>query len=208
MHLPECQPSQSWEILIQQARRGCRGCRGQLLNECRGYLLVIANQWVNDRLQAKVGGSDLVQQTLLHALRDFDDFRGQEANELFAWLRSILINQIARARRDFLDTDKRDVSREVPLGQRTESHHPASWLPADVETPSRLAVAAEDELRLKQAVDRLNAPYQRVIELRNRDLLTFAEIGERMSISADRARRLWVRAIERLRRDLASEKTD
>lgn len=208
MHFPQCQPSQSWEILIQQARRGCRGCRGQLLDECRGYLLVIANQQLNDRLQAKLGGSDLVQQTLLHAVRDFEDFRGQGAQELFGWLRRILLNQIARAKRDFLETDKRDVSREVPLGQRTESHNSASWLPADVETPSKQAAAAEDEKRLSLALARLSPPYRRVIELRNRDLLTFTEIGALMSSSPERARRLWVRAIERLRRDLASDPTE
>jgi RNA polymerase sigma-70 factor (ECF subfamily) len=192
-----------FDKLIEQARAGCTTSLGTLLQQCRGYLLAIANQRLDEQLQAKMGGSDLVQQTLMYAHRDFAHFRGRSEAELLAWLQRILLNEVARANRDFLETAKRDVSREVAFGQQDGSRGRGSWLPADIETPSKQAAAEEDDARLEQALQRLNGPYRQVIELRNRDLHTFAEIGARMAISEERARRLWARAIERLRRDLA-----
>jgi hypothetical protein len=41
-----------------------------------------------------------------------------------------------------------------------------------------------------------------VIELRNRERLTFAEVGQRMGRSAEAARKLWARAIELLRKEM------
>jgi RNA polymerase sigma-70 factor (ECF subfamily) len=195
----------SFDALIEQARGGCTTALGTVLQQCRGYLLAIANQRLDEQLHAKLGGSDLVQQTLMHAHRDFANFRGRSEAELLAWLQRILLNEVARANRDFLETAKRDVSREVPFGHQDGSRGGGSWLPAETDTPSKQAAAKEEDARLRQALARLSAPYQQVIELRNRDLLAFAEIGAQMSISEERARRMWARAIERLRDDLAAE---
>ena len=177
--------------------RGCSESANTLFNQCRGYLLVIANQRLDDQLRAKLGGSDVVQQTLMHAHRDLNGFRGRSEGEFLAWLQRILLNEIARANRDYHATAKRDVSREIPLGQQNGSHLGGSWLPADVETPSKYAMASEQDALLQQALARLAPHYQRVIELRNRDLLSFGQIGERMAMSEEGARRLWTRAIER-----------
>ncbi len=197
--------SPSFDESLAQARRGCPDVTGQLLDQCRGYLLAIARPRLDQRLQAKLGGSDLVQQTLAHAHRDFRNFRGDTQNDLIAWLRSILDNEIARANRDYLSTAKRDVSREVPLGRDDGSRNGGSWLPANTETPSKHAMKLENYDRICQALSRLSAPYQQVIELRNRDRHTFAEIGNQMAMGEERARRLWTRAVERLRRELVSE---
>ncbi len=180
--------------LIELALGGCSESAGALFNQCRGYLLVIANQRLDDQLRAKLGGSDVVQQTLMHAHRDLNGFRGRSQGEFLAWLQRILLNEIARANRDYHATAKRDVSREIPLGQQNGSHLGGSWLPADVETPSRYAMASEQEFCAVAAnALALASHYQGVIELRNRDLLSFGQIGERMALSEEGARRLWTR---------------
>jgi RNA polymerase sigma-70 factor (ECF subfamily) len=194
----------SFDESLAQARGGCSGTTGRLFDQFRGYLLTIANRRLDARLQAKLGGSDLVQQTLAHAHRDFANFRGSTEGEFLAWLRQILANQVAQANRDYLGTAKRDVSRERALGQDDASRGGASWLPADTDTPSKQAMARETDVRLLQALARLRTPYQQVIELRNRRRQTFAAIGAEMSISEERARRLWTRAIERLRREIVA----
>ena len=192
----------TFEELIAHAQGGCSSASGQLYDQCRGYLLAMANRRLDDRLRAKMGGSDLVQQTLANAHRDLASFRGRTEDEFVAWLRQILVNQVARANRDYLDTAKRDVSREVALGEENSSRNGGNWLPADLETPSRHAMSHETHDRLRQTLARLSAPYQRVIELRNRDRHTFAEIGAEMSLGEEQARRLWIRAVERLRREM------
>lgn len=194
--------SGAFEALFQQARRGCRDSAGQLLQECRGYLLVIANHELDEKLRAKLGGSDVVQQTLMHAHRDFADFRGATAGELLAWLQAILTNQIAGARRHYLETAKRDIRREIAIAQQDNSSIHDVWLPSDLTSPSEHAMASEDRQCVESALARLSDKYRRVIELRNRDLLSFAQIGERFSISDEAARRLWARAVEALRREV------
>lgn len=192
----------SFDELVSKARGGCAIAADQLFDRCRGYLLVTANQRLDDLLRPKIGGSDLVQQSLLHAYRDIDDFRGQSEGEFLSWLQAILANQIASARRHYLEAAKRDVSREVAFGYMVDSGIRAGSLPSDTKTPSRHAISHEEEARVQQAVARLSLSDQQVIKLRNRDLLSFAEIAARMSLGEEQVRRLWSRAIERLRQEL------
>src|SRR6516164_5220320 len=91
--------------LLSAARAGSREALGQMLQDCRDYLLHIAIKELNPALQGKAGASDLVQQTLTEATRDFPAFQGQSEQELFRWLRRMLLNNIYNFTRDQLDTD-------------------------------------------------------------------------------------------------------
>ena len=64
-----------WEVDFLDARQGSLDALGRLLESCRNYLLLLANQQLREDLQAKAGGSDLVQDTFLEAQRDFRAFR-------------------------------------------------------------------------------------------------------------------------------------
>jgi RNA polymerase sigma-70 factor (ECF subfamily) len=67
------------------------------------------------------------------------------------------------------------------------------------------AVSAEQAQRLWAAIDRLPDDYRRVMTLRYTDGLAFAEVGQRLGRSADAARMLWARAVERLKDDLTGD---
>ncbi len=77
----------------------------------RPYLLFLARLTTDRRLQSKLDPSDLVQQTMLQAHGNFDQYRGTSDDELAAWLRQILANVVAERQRHF-GRGKRDVSRE------------------------------------------------------------------------------------------------
>ena len=116
------QQQPSFEQLLDRARDGCTSAAGELLETFRGYLLVVANGQLNAQLRVKFGGSDLVQQTLMNAHRELGQFRGRSERELIAWLQRILINEVARVRRDYRTTAKRNLAREVPLDPVDASH--------------------------------------------------------------------------------------
>jgi hypothetical protein len=61
---------------IEAARRGSGDALGQVLAYCQQYLLALADHELTPDLQAKLGASDLVQDTFLEALRDFGKFQG------------------------------------------------------------------------------------------------------------------------------------
>ncbi len=67
--------------LILAAQAGDEAALGFLMQHCRDYLLLIANEEQDRGLQAKFGASDYVQQTLLAAYENIQQFRGQTAEE-------------------------------------------------------------------------------------------------------------------------------
>jgi DNA-directed RNA polymerase specialized sigma24 family protein len=67
----------------------------QMLNGCRQYLLMIANDVIGPQLRAKLGASDLVQGTFLEAQRHIEVFRGKTRAEMRAWLAAILSCRLA-----------------------------------------------------------------------------------------------------------------
>ena len=193
--------------LIRQARAGSTEALGRLLDRCRGYLLRIAHHDLDPRLQAKGGASDLVQETFLEALRDFGEFSGDSEAELLAWLRHRLHFRIAKFVRSYRQTSKRAASREVPLPGGGSSDAMTSALPAAQSSPSEHVVAGERDRLLEQAMERLPEEYRRVIELRYRRGLSFEEIGAVLARTPNSARKLWARAIERLKHDLRAMKS-
>src|SRR3954471_13867274 len=119
--------------LLDAARSGSREALGQLLESCRGYLLIVANGEMDVDLQAKEGASDRVQETFLEAQRDFGQFHGTSEPELLAWLRRLLLNNVANFTRRYRTTAKRSVEREAAHDQRGNQD---PGLPAKTESPS------------------------------------------------------------------------
>src|SRR5262249_38100688 len=157
---------------LAAARAGSGEALGQALEGCRGYLLGIAEGELPPDLRAKGGASDLVQQTFLEAHRDFAHFAGGTAEELRAWLRRLLVNNVANFTRAFRATAKRRVGREVPL----DDAGPA----APVPSPSGQAMANEQSADLQRALARLPEDYRQVLALRHQEHLTFEQIGARL----------------------------
>jgi RNA polymerase sigma-70 factor (ECF subfamily) len=182
---------------LEAARRGAPEALGGLLEHFRQYLLLVANRHVPRDVRAKVGPSDLVQETLLRAQRRFSRFHGRTEGDLRLWLRRILRNQLANVTRHYRGTGKRQVAREFPLAEapRAELAH---GLVAPTAPPGAEVIAREEGDQLRRALDRLPGRYRRVIEWRNFEQLSFADIGRRLGRSPEAARMLWARAVERL----------
>jgi RNA polymerase sigma-70 factor (ECF subfamily) len=186
---------------LAAARAGSNDALGQALEACRDYLLLIAQQEMDPNLRAKGGASDIVQETFLEAQRAFENFKGNSDEELRAWLRRILLNNLGDFRRRYRESDMRAIAREVGLGADGSSAGVGANLPADGSTPSRHAVEQEATDLLMQAIDRLPDDYRQAILLRYREELSFEEIGQRMNRSPAAIRKLWARAVVRLREE-------
>jgi len=184
---------------LRAARAGSQDALGQALEACRHYLLRIAREELDSVLRVKSSPSDLVQDTFLEAQRDFPKFQGGTEAEFLSWLRQMLLHNVANLVRHFRGTAKRQVGREIRLA--TDSNGPAELADAG-PTPSALAQAGERQQQVERALDRLPQDYREVIRLRNQARHSFEEIGQLMNRSADAARRLWSRAIERLQAEI------
>jgi RNA polymerase sigma-70 factor, ECF subfamily len=188
------------EAWIEAARLGDREALGRALSSVRDYLLLVANEGLEPALRAKGNASDLVQETFMLAQRGMERFRGRTAGEWRQWLRKILMRSIAQERRRFAATAKRMVQREVALPEEMQLEYPGY-----IETPSRDMALRELETALIEGLDRLPERYRAVVIWHQREGLSFEEIGRRCGSSAEAARKLWTRALVRLRKELGPD---
>jgi RNA polymerase sigma-70 factor (ECF subfamily) len=186
--------------LLAAARAGSAEALGRALEACRGYLLRIAQREIDPGLRAKGGASDLVQETFLEAQRDFGRFRGNAEGELLAWLRRLLLNNLANFARAYRDAEKRQVGREVGLA--ADPAWPGGGLAAKTPAPADEAAALESAREVQGALDRLPEDYRRVVLLRYREERPFEEIAQLMGRSPNAVRQLWLRALDRLQTHL------
>ncbi len=192
--------------LIEKARAGDAASRDRLFAVCRSYLGVVARSQVETWLRVKVDASDVVQQTLLEAHRDFDRFAGSSEKEWLGWLKQILAHNAADFVRQYHGTAKRQARREVRFRDPGDSLSPGVPEPAAPDhTPSQELLRIDNELRVTVAVAELPPDYQEVIMLRNLQRLSFNEVAERMGRSRPAVQMLWIRAIKKLQAVLGDE---
>jgi len=185
--------------LIRRAREGELEARDELFRQCRSYVGLIARAQVESWLRVKVDASDLVQQTLLEAHRDFSRFRGQSEQEWLAWLRRIVARNAADFVRQYRGAAKRAVRREVGFAAESGDGGGAPEPAAPVETPSQEFLHLEAALQVSAALETLPPDYQEVVFLRNVQRLSFDEVARRMNRSRPAAQMLWLRALKKLR---------
>jgi RNA polymerase sigma-70 factor (ECF subfamily) len=193
-------PAKDLDQLLAAARTGCGEALGQVLERYRNYLLLIAQRELEPVLQAKGGASDLVQETFFEAQRDFGLFQGGSEEELRAWLRRLLLNNVANFSRRY-HTDKRQVKREQPL-EAGGSGAPGGGLPQDAPSPSGEAVEREQAAAVQRALERLPEKYRQVLVWRYQEQRSFEEIGRLLECSPKAAHHLWARALRRLEQEL------
>jgi RNA polymerase sigma-70 factor (ECF subfamily) len=145
----------------------------------RDYLLILARMQVPGALRARIDPSDLVQETLLHAHRDRDQFQGTTTAQTAGWLRKILsCRLIDRMRRESLSPC---VSLDQALDR--SSARLAEFLAADQSTPSARLSTAENELRVARLLARLSEAQAEALVLRHCEGWPVEKIGRHMGRS-------------------------
>lgn len=188
--------ARAFDASLARARAGQLEDKGDVLQQCRDYLLAVAMRRLPSDLQAKLGASDLVQETLARAYERFDRFDGTSKQELLGWLLRILDYRLLTAVRKFRRTEATDIAREAHPDDGPQEL--LEYYRANTPGPELRAASKEEQQQVRQALDRLRADDREIIELRNFELLSFVEIGRRTGRSAEAVRKHWGRAIERL----------
>jgi RNA polymerase sigma-70 factor (ECF subfamily) len=170
----------------------------------REYLGLLARLQIDPRLRSKLDPSDVVQETLLRAHEKRDQFRGQTAGEMAAWLRQILANNLALALRRY-SRQSRDAALERSLEQavNASSARLEAWLATDHPGPSQQAERNEELLRLAAGLAQLPDDQRTALELRHLQGLSMAEISQRLGRTEPAVIGLIRRGLKRLREVLA-----
>ncbi len=169
-----------------------------LFAQAREYLRVLARVGLDPRLRAKLDESDVVQQTLLEAHRDWDQFRGSSAGERYAWLKQILARNLSNLLRDFTRA-KRDVNREAV---EASSHRLAHWLASDQTTPATVLQREEETARVALALAALPENQREAVILRHWHDWSVAAIADELLTTPDAVTGLLYRGLKALRQQL------
>jgi RNA polymerase sigma-70 factor, ECF subfamily len=129
------------------------------------YLRLLARLQLNPALRGKLDPSDIVQETMLKAHANRQQFRGRNNAELAAWLRRILSNQLTDAARRF-GSMGRETDRERPIEEAVDeaAARLESWLVLDTPRPDQRAVQHEDLLRMARALAQLPEDQRTALE--------------------------------------------
>ena len=176
------------------------------LERFRDYLRLLAQVQLDVRLQGKLDPSDVVQETLLKAHQARDQFQGQTAAEMAAWLRKILANTLTDTLRRYT-TEARDIGLEQSLevGLHESSLRLEAWLASEQSSPSEQAQRQEQLLRLAEALAHLPEDERRALELKHLERLSVVVISERLGRSESGVAGLLRRGLKRLRERLIEE---
>lgn len=176
------------------------GDSGASLHRFRDYLLLLARLQLQGPARGKLDPSDVVQQTLLEAFQQRDQFRGQDDTARAAWLRQILAHNLADALRA-LGRAKRDVAleRSLDAALTESSSRIEAWLAADQSSPSQRAERNEELLRLAGALTRLPDPQREAVVLHHLQGCSLAETARQLGKSEPAVAGLLHRGLKKLR---------
>jgi RNA polymerase sigma-70 factor (ECF subfamily) len=177
---------------------------GPQVERFREYLCVLARAHVHPRHPSRIEASDLVQQTLLEACQEQNQFRGQSDAELAAWLKQMLVHNLADALRG-CDRAKRDVRRERSLEARIEDSFSRAedWLAATQSSPSQQAIRIEELLRLADGLAQLPDDQRESVVLHHLQSWSLAQMAEYLGRSESAVAGLLHRGLKNLRGRMA-----
>jgi RNA polymerase sigma-70 factor (ECF subfamily) len=169
------------------------------LESYRAYLRLLARLQLDPRLGSKVDPSDIVQNVLLVAAKEWERFRGKTPDEQRARLRTILATELARAVRD-LHRQKRNVARERSLEHALDqsSKHLEHFLADGQSSPSERAERNEQLMLLASALESLPDRQRRAVELHYFNEMAIPEIAGMLDCSERAVGGLLHRGLDKL----------
>jgi RNA polymerase sigma-70 factor, ECF subfamily len=172
--------------------------RGSDLERFRTYLGLLARLQFDPRLRGLLDPSDLVQQTLLRAHRNWDQCRGATEGQRAAWLRAILAHELADAVRkvDRRGEDRRQAL-EASLNESSAGFE--EWLQLDSTSPSGRVERQEQLLKLAETLARLPEDQRVALELHHLQGLSVPQVGRQMGRSPTSVAGLLRRGLAQLR---------
>jgi RNA polymerase sigma-70 factor (ECF subfamily) len=190
------------DILVERARRGDAAAAHELLVRHQDRLTRMVAVRLDRRLAARVDSADIVQDALLDAAQNLDEYLRTQPLPYYAWLRQFAWQRLSKLHRHHLGTQRRNAGREQsfewPLPDQSAALLAQRLLANNGTSPSRQAMRSELRERVQAALNRLSPRDREVLVLRHLEQMTTAEAAT-LGISEAAIKKRHVRALERLR---------
>lgn len=174
------------QLLLQRIRSGDDAAREALLRR----VLPLFERWARGRLPGKARGAietaDLVQMSIISAMRGVERFESAHPGAFFAYLRTILLNAVSKA-----------IGREAMPGMRFAVEDVEDELVDGGSTLEGL-VGRENLIAYEQALARLSPVHQSLVVMRFEFGMSFVEIAAELGESVDGVRVKLNRALRKM----------
>ena len=195
-----CTCSQKTQELVAQAQEGDQSALNHLYRVYGERVLWMVRFRMSKELRSKLESMDVVQDTLLQALRGLEGFTYKNEGDFVRWLSKIAENELRGSLRK-LHADKRDIRKETPQqddATTSRDDRARVFEPARNTTPSVILSKKEELDKLEKAIDKLKPEYREVIIWAKIDGLSYNEMGQRLGKSDEAVRKLVSRAMAEL----------
>lgn len=173
----------------------------RLLERCREHLLRMVRARLDRRIAARIDAADVVQETLLEASRQLEDYLRTRPLPFLFWMRQIAAQRLDKTHRRHLFAKKRSVKREVSAALPI-SHYSTRIAPRGVTrnetTPGETALRNERADWVRRNMARLSRPDREILNLRHVEQLSMRQIGLVLGVSETAAKSRHYRALHRL----------
>jgi RNA polymerase sigma-70 factor (ECF subfamily) len=176
------------------------GASESQLSRYRNYLRFLTRLQLDPRLCGKLDPSDVVQQTLLEAVAKKGQFRGGTEPEYMAWLRRMLMHNLADAVRAFRQA-KRDIAREQAIEdalQNSSRRLAASLTDSGPDAAEQLE-RQERAVRLADALEQLPERQRDALVCKHWHGWPVARIAQHLECSTEAVAGLLKRGLNQLR---------
>lgn len=157
------------------------------------------------RLLQRVDASDIVQETLLEAVKRLPDFLERQPMPLVSWLRESALQQLALCVRRHQLTAKRTVTREVNYHESSIFQLVERITASHVDAQQR-HLETEQSQRVRRALYALSHTDREILLLRYVNELTNAEAATVLKVTETVASKRHCRALVRLQQRLERER--
>jgi RNA polymerase sigma-70 factor (ECF subfamily) len=177
----------------------------QALGECRAYLETLTSIQIDPQLRHRIGWSDIVQETLLEAWKEFDRIQQLDEEGRKGRLRRMLLNNLRDAIRKLLSRG-RDVRLELSL--ETAASESADRLDRQIaiedSSPLDKMVEEEQALQLLEGLSKLNERQREALILQKYHGWKLAQIAEHLGCTTGAVAGLHAHGLKGLRKYLTN----
>lgn len=192
----------------QPAESGDDGELAELFVQHSERLMQMIRLRMDRRLQKRVDAADVVQDAYIECAKRFAEYRKNSTMPLYLWVRFLTCQKLIDLHRYHLGTKIRDVNLEVSLYHgalpQASSALLAAQLMGHLTSASRVAIRAETQIRVQDALNRMDPLDREVLILRHFEMLTNEETSHVLNLKKTAASNRYIRALKRLKVIVAS----
>jgi RNA polymerase sigma-70 factor (ECF subfamily) len=199
-------PQDDTKVLLQKASQGDAGALGELFSRNQERLRQMVDVRLDRRLSGRLDSSDVLQEAYLEFSRSLTDYLRRPELPFYVWLRMITARRLQMLHRRHLGTQLRDAHREISLFQEAlppaSSECLAAQLLGRYTTPSEAVMRAELQIRVQDALNRMEPIDREILVLRHFELLSNVETAHVLGLNEAAASNRFMRALKKLKKIL------